>query len=490
MREATLWLLSLLFSVNSLATSRLPPVNPFLADSPWPMSHRHPYSQASSALAGPQQKQNFRVEHLALAPGIVTLAMDKKNVRGEAVIWASSLRGIHKLLWDGQELQTIDSMSLISISKAGALTGAYTLVDHQGHFFVPKGRSIYAFASADPEDAKSKIQLLAQLDLEVSKNLAADDAIVGLNLTYDGYLAFVSMHGVVGVVSRDFTQLHLINLPKDERISNSIAIDEDGGIYVVTSKLMRRVQWTRASLSIDEADGAWSAPYDTGDDETIPGRLGQGSGSTPTLMGQRGDDQLVVITDGAKLMRLVYFWRNQIPQNSAKPLPHLPRIAGQIPIRFGRNNIKQTTTEQSVLVYGYDALVVNNDYGLLKNLPVDLGQIGVVLTNLPGIAPHGVEKFRWNAELKQPESVWANQRLSCPNGIPSYSTVTNLAYCIGQRRGRWTLEGIDWETGDSRFYAPLGYLLRYNSAYAATQIGYDGVIFSGGVMGAFRVDAQ
>ena len=42
-------------------------------------------------------------------------------------------------------------------------------------------------------------------------------------------------------------------------------------------------------------------------------KLGDGTGSTPTLMGFGPDeDKLVVITDGARKMRLVAFWRDQV----------------------------------------------------------------------------------------------------------------------------------------------------------------------------------
>ena len=43
-------------------------------------------------------------------------------------------------------------------------------------------------------------------------------------------------------------------------------------------------------------------------------KMGFGSGSTPTLMGFGDDeDKLVVITDGAKRVKLAAFWRDEIP---------------------------------------------------------------------------------------------------------------------------------------------------------------------------------
>ena len=75
--------------------------------------------------------------------------------------------------------------------------------------------------------------------------------------------------------------------------------------------------------------------------------------------------------------------------------------------------------------------------------------------------------------------------LSCPNGIPSASAATGLMYCVGKRGETWTVEAIDWRTGEPAFHVPLGDdNLRYNSTYAATEIGPDGSILTGTFTGA------
>ena len=63
--------------------------------------------------------------------------------------------------------------------------------------------------------------------------------------------------------------------------------------------------------------------YDGG--PTAPSiKMGNGTGSTPTLMGFGDDeDHLVVITDGAKRMKIVAFWRDNIPAD-AKEVAGLP----------------------------------------------------------------------------------------------------------------------------------------------------------------------
>ena len=142
-------------------------------------------------------------------------------------------------------------------------------------------------------------------------------------------------------------------------------------------------------------------------------------------------------------------------------------------------------SEQSVLVQGYSAIVVNNRLGWnrLKNLPPNVQPLAMIISNLPGIAPYGIEKFTWNAETRKLTSTWANREISLPNGIPSMSTETGLIYCIGQRNAAWTLEAIRWDNGESAFYYEMTPRERENSFYAATEIGPNRSIYTGTLFG-------
>ena len=60
-------------------------------------------------------------------------------------------------------------------------------------------------------------------------------------------------------------------------VRNSIAVDDEGGIYVVSRKHVHKVVWTGNGFSKDVKDGAWVAEYRNS--------KGGGSGATPALMG-------------------------------------------------------------------------------------------------------------------------------------------------------------------------------------------------------------
>ena len=85
-------------------------------------------------------------------------------------------------------------------------------------------------------------------------------------------------------------------------------------------------------------------------------------------------------------MNVVLFWRDEIPVDW-KQLDGAPnrRIAGQQPVTMNDPELTQIQSEQSVVVAGYGALVVNNHP---RNIPWYLPeQAGSLLISLLGSNP-------------------------------------------------------------------------------------------------------
>ena len=463
-----------------------PPRNTFLADSPWPITHCNNYAQASSPFPGPSNN-NCTTDFKTSTPGIITIVISSPYPNGTRVLWTGNGTHIVKAVDTGRGFSIIalkqkENVSLTSILNIkNYFSGAYTFIDKDNIFYNPSGTKINAYGDQIAGDPFSGIELLRSFTIPANL-ISSDEQIVGMTMTYDGHVVFATNNGLVGLTDRNFSMLKIISFP-DEEISNSIACDEEQGIYVVTSKKMYRVQWTGTELTIDENKGGWSAEYENGIG-TSGIRLGAGSGSTPTLMGIGNNDKFVVITDGQPLMHLVLLWRDQIPSNWQQiPNTKSRRIAAQIPIRFGNPSATKTLSEQSVCVRGYGAMVVNNE---LKN-STDNKVANILLSGNPGNAPYGLEKFEWNPTQRKLRSVWANTSVSFPSGIPCMSAATNLAYCMGQNNGVWNFSAINWSTGQTVFEYPLGNNLQYNSAYAATEIGLNKGLYSGTLLGVTGV---
>ncbi len=155
------------------------------------------------------------------------------------------------------EIAILDGLAGVERANAGIvmatrylldLTGIYYVLDADNTLFVGGPNSIEGWVVVVERDFS---------------NYAAIE-IVGAQGASDHYEALIEMGFKPG--SADW-------------VRNSIAVDEDGGIYVVSAEHMHKVMWDGKKLSTDPTDGAWTEPYRSS--------LPSGSGATPTLMGFR-----------------------------------------------------------------------------------------------------------------------------------------------------------------------------------------------------------
>lgn len=477
------------------------PINPWLADSPWAMAHADPYQSDAVTGTGPLSAKDLGAPQFVFTGPInINLLLSSPYPDGQRVWWGNDVLSVYKLgLVKGKltKLRTFAKGSIINSALIAARTptsGAYTVLLRDNVYVTVRGNTFLAYEDQDKTNPSSPIKLKRQMALS-SDVLNKDDAIVGLNVLWDGNLAFVTRRGIVGVLSNDFKQVRSLKLSdsKTEEVSNSIAADEQGGIYVVSSEAMYRVQWTGSEISLNPSTGAWRANYDVGG-AVVAGRHTKGSGTTPTLMGVNGQ-RLVAIADGAKVGRVVLFWRDAIPSDwqpigQGKDL----RIAGEANIDYGDPKRTVSQTEQSLVVSGYGVAAVSNDYNNVAGASQAASSLGSVAHNLmngliqlfsakPKVQPWGMQKFEWDPQTRKLKAVWARTDVSCPNAIPTVSQGSNRFYCVGAHKGHWTIEGVNWLTGDDHFRKYLGILPRYNSFYSATQLNGDGSMIYGSVNG-------
>jgi hypothetical protein len=107
----------------------------------------------------------------------------------------------------------------------------------------------------------------------------------------------------------------------------------------------------------------------------------------------------------------------------------------------------------------------------------------------PMFQPFGVEKFEWDPQTRQLASAWVNTKISSPNGVPFVSLGSNRVYFIGARDNEWTLEAIDWGTGESDFHYIIGDQ-RYNSLFSGVVINKDGSVMYGTSWGRAKIKPE
>ncbi|WP_219970614.1 hypothetical protein [Methanospirillum lacunae] len=366
--------------------------------------------------------------------------------------------------------------------------GFYSVVDNENTLYSDFGGNLYAFALKDPQNPAAGIIKRYELK-NVLTAIQGDDypngtLLFGLAMTYDGHLIITFSDGVA-VIDRnlDVSTASLYRFSDTEFLSNSPAVDENSSIYVASDKIMRKLVWTGTKLSGDEADGAWSAPYTHSEQPPVI-KVGVGTGSTPTLMGfGNASDKLVVITDGAKQMNLTAFWRDEIPEGTE-------RIAGQIPVTCGFITLPEwIQSEQSVVVSGYGAFVVNN---MPVNVsPEMINQNKVLQVALMGPAyetSYGAERFEWNTKTHSWSSVWARPDVSSTSMVPIYSKAGNMALINGYREPQgWEVLGLDWNTGETTHQTIFGDVNFGNGAYAILQYLEKGELLFNSFSGPIRI---
>lgn len=359
--------------------------------------------------------------------------------------------------------------------------GAYVVVSKDNVLYANYANSIYGFALKDPSNPAAGIYLRYKLD-DVVNTIEGNDPppptgtrIAGISMTYDGNLIVVFTNGVA-VISRDLNPASktFYRFGSDEYVSNSIAVDEKNGIYVASDKLMRKLIWTGSTISDKATDGAWSSTYETSDVPPPIIKFGTGTGSTPTLMGFGNDpDKLVVITDGAKRMNLVAFWRDNIPDDFVqKPGTASSRIAGQIPVTCGFTTLPEwIQSEQSVVVNGYGAFVVNN---IPETVPTELKKANKILqVSLMGPAyptAYGVQRFAWDPSAHKWWSVWGLPDVSSTSMVPAHSQNDSMVMVNGWTSANgWEVTGLDWSDGVISHQTIFGQYNFGNGAYAILQ---------------------
>ncbi len=521
--------------------------NPFLADSENPIAHGRCDQRDSTCLAGPipngaEVLTDADRQFTWLGPGHFGGLISGPYADGKRTIWSNGRECIAKLDHDTLEvLATLDlsrerpgeppsgptdweagvsgldegihgsddgpvmhAAGLAARFMTG-LDGVYALLDHQHTLFLGRTQAVVAYAEEDPADRSSPLVEKARWD----KPPEVEGFFVGVNITPDGRLVLSTDHGWLVSLARDFSDHVAVRLPgavvagadgdldvaarhcarmEAERgntgygwVRTSLCCDDQGGVYASSVDHVHRVVWTGERFSFDEADGAWSAPYRNG--------TGRGSGTTPSLMGDDPDgDRFVVIGDGDEVVNITLLWRDAIPEDW-ECLPGAPsrRIAGLGPAHMGDPSRTAIQTEQSITVAGWGAMTVDNEPGSVPDWLPRRGArlLCFFLGHHDRFRPSGMHKYQWDPGTRAFQEAWVAD-VASPNSVPYVSLGSDTVYTCGTRGGQWTIEAVDWSTGDPRGHWVVGDS-RFNTLGAGVHLDGDGRIVFGNVFGKTRL---
>jgi len=288
-------------------------------------------------------------------------------------------------------------------------------------------------------------------DYSLRKLLDDGDKLVAVMPDWHGLLWVVTREGVIVTINPHSGHKRKYNT--HEGISNSFAVDESGGVYIVTDGKESSDTGTLYRFRADRhgrPEVTWKEKYRNGPQK--PGQSQRGSGTTPTLMGSR----YVAITDNDEPMHVLVFKRRKGA--------HDRRVCKQA-------------------VFGADGATDNSLIGTRRSLIVE-NNFGYTIASeesTPGVWRVDIDRDHHGCHV-----VWRNDEVSSPSVVPKLSLRNGLVYVYTHHpelADGWYLTALNFRTGKLVYMRLAGRGPLFNNNYAPVTIGRHGRIYVGVLAG-------
>jgi hypothetical protein len=424
-----------------------PQQNPFMAPDPNSNLHNDAYMTDAYRRPGPIGRgMETASTFFARECGSVTF-----DSQGRIVTVCVGLDRPVLALLDPRTLETLAAMPLPPRDPTsggnpftGFAGGGYFYLDDRDRAVVPTTtRHILVVA----QTAGPGFEQVADYDL--TGVTAAGDGIVSALPDWKGRIWFASVAGVVGWVNPGTGAIHAREL--GERIHNSFAVDETGGVFIVSDRALYRFE-----ARSGEVRTIWERPY-ANIGVTKPGQTQAGSGTTPTLIAR----DKVAITNNADPMRIVVYRRGARSEGR--------KICSEPVFDQGAS-----ATDQSLIAAG-TSLITENNYGYTGPAATEGGA-----TTTPGLQ-------RIDVRDGVCSTIWRSSEIA-PSVVPKASLQTGLVYTYTKPADTggddpWYFTALDFDTGDTVYKRLAGVGLGFNNNYAPVTIGPDATAYVGALGG-------
>jgi len=338
--------------------------------------------------------------------------------------------------------------------------GAYFYLDHRDRAVIGTADGTIDVIAVRETEEGPRFALDESIDVRgvLERADGTLDKLTAVLPDYAGNYWFSTRFGRVGVVDAKHA-VHMLELPGEE-LQNSFSVAVDG-VYVVSDHALYRF-----GLATDGAPQVlWREAYDRGQHTKI-GQINQGSGTTPTLLG----DDFVAIADNAEPRMNVLVFRRKAEESSQRAVCKVPVFEPG-----------QSATENTLIGHGRSLVVENNaGYDIFRT--TRRGK-----TSAPGIA-----RIDLRADGSGCDVVWQSREIS-QTTVPKLSTSNGLIYLYTKRPNAprngdaYYFTAIDFATGRTVFRVLTGTGVRYDNNWAAISLAPDGSAYVGVLNGLLRV---
>jgi hypothetical protein len=321
--------------------------------------------------------------------------------------------------------------------------GGYFYLDHRDRAVVPTTSRHVLVVAQTPRPG-----FAVERDYDLGGVVPGDDAIISVLPDWEGRIWFATRAGRVGWIEPQSGAIASREL--GEAIGNSFAVDETGGVFIVTDAALYRFE-ARGG----EPRTMWRQRYENIGTRK-PGQTQAGSGTTPTLMG-RG---YVAITDNADPMQVVVYKRGR-------------QVVG--PRRVCREPVFEpgaSATDQSLIGAGR-SMVVENNYGYA----------GITSTSNGSTTSPGLTRVTIDRDGRGCHTDWESDEIA-PSVVPKLAAGSGLVFTYTKPPNpsdddAWYLTAIDYRTGETVYKRLAGTGFGYNNNFAPVTIGPDQTAYVG-----------
>ncbi len=448
--------------LNSLEVwAQLPPENLFLIDSPFPAVHNGSYRQGNTSLPGLLQGDNLEISFTETPKNRVSpwALYSEQYPNGDYTVWGSTSTHIFKAISTNNEFKVVSDYQIDNNPWINDLSWSFLMLPNH-RVLTYDENELFLFGEKDPSNPLSEIILIKKFILpEKIKSLSK------LCRLYDGTIAFASNDGLLGILdANNFSLKSTYQIPLDrgeKAYHNDYAADENGNIFISTTKKMLSVQWNGKEIVPQ-----WEVYMEFG------GNKYQGIGTTPTLLGSGEEDRLVCVVDSNKPARMLVFWRDEIPSDWMGIKGEDKRLAAAVKLPNSKPaNRFMASVENSPTAYGYQ--IVCAQYN---------GFLGQSCNT-----KKGVYKLEWETESNTMELLWHRKDINL-NNVLVYSSSSNAIYGSGKEEDcNYYYYIIDWNTGKTIDKFLLGPDKKFDDPGNANIIGPDRSIIYNSKKGIVRL---
>ena len=430
-----------------------PPRHPFMAANDRSNLHNDAWQTDSNVAPGPLGRDMRRASTF-LSADCASITFD---ARGRLVsICVGAVRPT-LTMFDPATLDTLASLPLPVRDPSGGRVfndfagGGYFYLDNLDRVVtLTNDKRLLVIGETEPAG------FAVEREYDLSAHIPIGDKGFSALPDWTGRYWFVSSSGVVGTVEPDSGAVRSVKL-EGEGIQNSFAVDETGGVYLVSDRALYRFD----AGPNGEPAITWREEYPNSGVQK-PGQADAGSGTTPTIM-QAG---LVAITDNADPMGVRVYRRDRTVAG--------PRLVCSEPVF----QAGASATDNSLIAAG-NALVVENNYGYSGPTATENGG-----STAPGVS-------RVDVVGDDCRTVWTSNERS-PTVVPKLSLANGLVYLYtkdpsAEGDDPWYLTAIDFRGGNTVFKQLAGEGLGFNNNYAPITIGPDNGSVYVGVLGGMAM---